>query len=228
MWLLIYLLLLVVLVKSSVLYGRAFLLLLYGGFMHIFYIHGFLSGPNATKANLLKDYVASLGDEKLYFDALSFSDIPQHGFKNIIDKLDLFTAEYPNEEIALVGSSLGGFYATLLCERYGCRCVLLNPCIHPQDYFIKLAGPHYNEHTQCHFAVDEAMLEFLTALDKSIKLRCDLIEVYLGSQDEVLDYHKALNFYRDCTIHFIEGEDHAFTHDFKALMPKIVSYLTAN
>ena len=196
--------------------------------MHIFYIHGFLSGPLAVKARLLAQYVEDLKDENVSFQALSFSDVPQLGLPEIISTIDEFVSSHLQEPIGLIGSSLGGFYATLLCSRYQCKSVLLNPCIHPQDYFVKLAGPHYNENTKCHFEVDEAMLEFLTAQDKSIELQPDLIEVYLGSEDEVLDYHKALDFYSQCKIHFIEGEDHAFTHDFKSLMPAIVDYLHSN
>lgn len=193
--------------------------------MHIFYIHGFLSGPNAIKANLLRKYVESLQEEQLVFKALSFSDIPQQGFYEIVKELDDFVALHPNEPMALIGSSLGGFYATLLCARYRCKCVLLNPCVHPQDYFVKLAGPQYNNNTDCHFEVDQAMLDFMKEQDQSLEIRNEFIQVYLGTKDEVLDYRKSLIFYANCDIKIVLGEDHAFTNDFSDLIPQIMFFI---
>lgn len=193
--------------------------------MHIFYIHGFLSGPNAVKATLLRNYVESLSDKQIVFHALSFNDIPQIGFKEITDKIDAFICEHPKEKIALIGSSLGGFYATLLCSRYRCKSVLLNPCVHPQDYFVNLAGPQYNSNTDCHFEVDQHMLDFMKEQDCALQLRPEFMQVYLGTQDEVLDYRKALMFYANSDIKVIAGEDHAFSHDFKALIPQIMAFI---
>ena len=194
--------------------------------MHIFYIHGFLSGPNAMKATLLDQYIKGLSDEHLVFEALSFSDIPQIGFGQIVSKIDDFVSKNPQESIALIGSSLGGFYVSLLCARYRCKSVLLNPCVHPQDYFVHLSGPQYNSNTDCHFEVDQKMLDFMTEQDHNMVVRDEFMQVYLGTQDEVLDYRKSLVFYANCDILVVPGEDHAFSHNFKALIPSIMDFIT--
>ena len=98
--------------------------------MQIAYIHGFLSGSQAVKSRILKQYLA-VHHPHIGFLAPDFPDTPQEAYEELCS----FTRralEYG--ELALVGSSMGGFMSTLLSIKFKVRAVLLNPCIHPQDY----------------------------------------------------------------------------------------------
>lgn len=196
---------------------------------HIFYIHGFLSGPTAAKATALKNYIQEHHlEHEFSFAAPDFPDTPQEAFQTLNEYFDNFVKEHPNEPMVLVGSSMGGFFSTLLGAKYACPMVLLNPCVHPQDYFEDLIGPQYNESTDRHFELKPEMLVYLKELDEATVIREDLTTVFLGDCDEVLDYRKSMIFYNCCDIRLIKGEDHAFTHDFKALIPQILDFARDN
>ena len=112
---------------------------------------------------------------------------------------------------ALIGSSLGGYYATWLAERYGCRAALLNPAVLPAD---DLAG-YVGEHTMYHSSEPfEWRVEYLHELQA---LRVDQItrpERYLllaATGDEVLDWHQMRDHYAGAQQHIIDGSDHAIS-----------------
>lgn len=197
--------------------------------LRLFYIHGFLSGPNAQKAHALRDYIQE--HEKgadIYFDAPDFADTPQEAFATLCDLFAREKAEHPQDNIVLVGSSMGGFFSTLLSQRYGFKAVLLNPCIHPQLYFKHLIGPQFNPVTERHFELTDDMLPFLKELDEAIEVRPEFLKVYLGTADEVLDYRKAFLKYNTCDIEIVPSGDHAFTTTFKALIPSILEFARSN
>lgn len=194
--------------------------------MHLFYIHGFLSGPQAAKATMLKNYVKEHDlSHKITVEGLDFPDTPFEAFTTLNKLLDDFVANNPDEKFALVGSSMGGFMSTLLCAKYRCKTVLLNPCVHPQDYFDKLIGPQFNSATGRHFELTSDMIPYLKELDESTVVRPEFIKVYLGGADEVLDYRKGMLLYNTCDITYIHNEDHAFTKDFKTLIPHILDFV---
>ena len=109
---------------------------------HLFYIHGFLSGPNAVKATMLKEYLKenNLGAS---FDMHSpdYPDPPEEAYNYLCGYFDRVFEEYKSDEVCLIGSSMGGFFSTLMAQRHGCKAVLLNPCVHPQNYFKALIQP---------------------------------------------------------------------------------------
>lgn len=194
--------------------------------MHLFYVHGFLSGPNAAKATALKQYVKEHNLESQFVvEGLDFPDTPKEAFDTLVKLLEDFKKAHPHEKFALVGSSMGGFMSTLLAQRFCCKTVLLNPCVHPQDYFDKLIGPQYNSATERHFELTPDMIPYLKSLDESTIVRPDLLKVYLGGKDEVLDYRKSFLLYNTCDITFVKEEDHAFTKNFKALIPQILEFV---
>lgn len=197
--------------------------------MRVYYIHGFLSGSQAAKAHKLENFIVSHQDQYPNFDfyAPDFADTPYEAYQYLMDFFAQEQQKYGTEQICLVGSSMGGFFSSLLSNHYGFKAVLLNPCVHPQDYFVNLIGPQYNETTDRHFVLTDDMLPFLEQLDSKVKADPKLFKIYLGNQDEVLDYTKSLKVFTDCEIVIIDGEDHAFTHDFDALIPSILDFFIA-
>lgn len=196
--------------------------------LRLFYIHGFLSGPNAAKAHALENYINQHQlTEHIYFHAPDFSDTPQEAFTYLCDFFAKEKAEHPEDNIVLVGSSMGGFFSTLLSQRFNLKAALLNPCVHPQMYFKALIGPQYNPLTKRHFELTDDMLPYLKSLDESIVVRPEMVKIFLGTADEVLDYRKSLLLFNACDIEMVEGGDHAFTKTFEPLIPKILSFAQA-
>lgn len=188
--------------------------------MIIAYIHGFLSGPNAIKATILKNYLYPL--TQYQFVAPSFPDTPAEAFDSLISYFDKLKER--SDDICLVGSSMGGFFATALQCRFGFKVALLNPCVHPQDYFSNLIGNHYNELTDTHFELKPQMLDFLLCLDnKNRSYIKDKTFVLLQEGDEVLDYKKAVDFYDGCKISISAGGCHTF-ENFVNVIPDILEF----
>ena len=189
--------------------------------MHICYIHGFLSGSAAVKSTILKNYIKESRPD-LTFSAPDFPDTPKEAHDALIAYFEDLTKKYP--KIGLVGSSMGGFFSTLLSGVFGFRTVLLNPCVHPQDYFQNLIGDHVNTVTGERFTLKPQMLDTLKALDASIAFNPCKIKVYLQDGDEVLDYKKSLSFYNKSEIVLMHGGCHAFT-DFIDIVPEALAFL---
>ena len=191
--------------------------------MHICYIHGFLSGPNAVKSTILKNYIKE-HHPTLNFIAPDFPDTPKEAYLSLINFFDGLQKKDP--DIALVGSSMGGFFATFLSGKYGFKAVLVNPCVHPQDYFKDLIGEHVNEVTGTKFILRPEMIETLQLLDKNLKFNPQNLKVFLQEGDEVLDYKKAQNFYAQSAVTILQGGCHAFS-DFETILPEVISFLTS-
>ena len=196
--------------------------------MLLCYVHGFLSGPTATKAKALRAYVQEHeAGSGISFEALDYPDTPREAYASLQEQLGSWRREHPYEELVLVGSSMGGFLSTLLSAQFVCKAVLLNPCTHPQNYFVKLIGPQFNAMTERKFELTPDMMPYLHSLDDATVIRPDLLKVYLGGQDEVLDYRMSMLRYSGCDISFVPYEDHAFTRNFAALIPEIMAFAKA-
>lgn len=187
--------------------------------MLIAYIHGFLSGPNAEKATIMKRYVKEHCPDDT-FEAADFPDTP----KEAAMALDSFVRARLDKELFLIGSSMGGFFCTLLQSRFGVRCALINPCVHPQEYFDSLVGPQHNDFTDRDFVLEPHMIEDLKALDKETShfIPSQTI-VYLQTGDEVLDYTRSQAFYRGALINVKQGGCHRY-ENFESICPEIISF----
>ncbi len=189
--------------------------------MRIVYLHGFLSGSQAVKARQLQ---AHLQDKAGFsFTAPDFSDTPAEAQRDLNAFFTSFRAQSA-EPFGVFGSSMGGFFATLFAEKFDFKAVLLNPCVHPQEYFQQLTGPHYNPYNDHHFELRPEMLDDLLLMDQSIVVDPRRFAVFLQSGDEVLDYTKALSFYAGASIELQPGGCHSFDN-FPAIIDRALSFL---
>ncbi len=93
---------------------------------HVLYLHGFRSSPKSAKAQIMAAWMqAHRPDVQWWCPQLPPS--PEQALALVDERLE----SWPRAGMAVIGSSLGGFYATVLAERIGCRAVLLNPAINP-------------------------------------------------------------------------------------------------
>jgi hypothetical protein len=127
----------------------------------IVYLHGFRSSPDSRKATMLCDALTERGRAGEYLcPALAASPA-----RAIDDVLQLVRKEAP-DQLALIGSSLGGYYATWLAEKLGCRAVLLNPAIRPQDDLARFLGEQPVYFSEATIDFRREYLEELDDLDK--------------------------------------------------------------
>ncbi len=114
------------------------------------------------------------------------------------------------EEVTLVGSSLGGFYATWLTEHLGCRSVLVNPAITPHEGLRAYLGPQKNLYTGQPYEFTESHLAQLEALYLQRPRRIDRYLLIHTTGDELLDWRVAVARYEGCRQIIIAGSDHGF------------------
>jgi predicted esterase YcpF (UPF0227 family) len=165
----------------------------------LIYLHGFNSSPASSKAQLLQ---ARPGANDFLAPALPPAPAAAASL------LRRLASEHP--QAALIGSSLGGYYATWLAESYGLRAVLLNPAVRPYDLLANEVGVQTNFHTGEQYQFTLQHLAELRALEvDAITPERYLLMVETG--DEVLDYRDAVARYQGARQHVIEGGDHGFS-----------------
>ena len=113
----------------------------------------------------------------------------------------------PGADLTLVGSSLGGFYATVTAERLGCRAALVNPAVHPHRHFERYLGPQKNLYTGEEFVLTQDHVEDLRAADPPAITRPERYWLFVETADEVLDYREAVAYYEamyDASIRYLD------------------------
>lgn len=171
----------------------------------ILYIHGFNSSPASQKSRQLRERLASLGREA-EFACPALPDRPSRA----IELLEREVARVPASEVTLVGSSLGGFYATWLTEKLGVRSVLVNPAITPHEGLRAYLGPQKNLYTGEAYELTEQHLAELAALHVARPVRLDRYLLMHTTGDELLDWRIAVEHYKGCATVVVQGSDHGF------------------
>lgn len=167
------------------------------------YIHGFNSSPASSKARLLHERLMTLGTAHEFL-APALPHSPAAAARLLED----LARAHP--QAALVGSSLGGFYATWLAERFALRAVLVNPAVRPYELLAGEVGRQKNFHTGEEYDFTAQHVVELRQLEvDSITAERYLLMVETG--DEVLDYRNAVEKYRGAQQRVIEGGDHGFS-----------------
>ena len=185
------------------------------------YHHGFRSSPASIKATQLRTYVEALPSPPLlHVPALHHR--PSVAMQGVTDWVE----RHAPGDVAFIGSSLGGFYATHLAERFGARAVMINPAVRPYDALASSLGVQTNLHTGEAFEVTREHMDELRALAVARITRAERYFLLVETGDEVLDFRQAVAFYAGARQYVRGGGDHTFT-DFEAQLPAIVRFAGA-
>lgn len=179
----------------------------------IVYLHGFNSSPASHKAKVFGRYLAERGLGGSYA-CPALPPLASEALRRIEPLL--------RERTCLVGSSLGGFYATWLAEQHELKAVLINPAIEPHVGLRAYLGPQQNLYTGERYELTEAHLREWQALyAPRVTPARYLLLVETG--DEVLDYRNAVARYAGCEQVVIEGGDHTL-QSFPRHLPRILRF----
>ena len=124
--------------------------------------------------------------------------------------------------LTLVGSSLGGYYATYLAEKYDLRAVLVNPAVVAPKSLAEYIGTQTNLYTGESFEFTAAHIAQLRALEAP-RITSERYLLMVETGDEVLDYRQAVSRYAGCEQMVLDGGDHSFTQ-FPELLPQLFEY----
>ena len=171
----------------------------------IVYLHGFRSSPASNKAQRLKAHMAVRGLGHLFrCEQLPVS--PRAAIA--LAESAIAAAATP---VTVVGSSLGGYYATHLAEKHRLRAVLINPAVVAHLSLAEFVGPQTNLYTGETFDFRPQHIEELRAIEVPRLSRPEDVLLLVEEGDETLDYRQAVAKYAGCRQVVLPGGDHSFT-----------------
>ena len=187
---------------------------------HLLYLHGFRSSPQSTKSRMVAQHMAKAHPDVTFW-CPQLAPSPREAMLRVTQGI----ANWPTASMAVMGSSLGGFYATWLAETRGCRAVVLNPAVFAARDLAKYVG----EHTSWHDASEKFVFkaQYVGELEA---LACTGLTqpanyfALIAKGDEVLDWREMTARYPGAHIKLLPGSDHAIS-DFADQMGDVFSFL---
>lgn len=187
----------------------------------ILYLHGFRSSPKSFKARVVGERMLELG----LSDRLLCPQLPASPKAAIALALKL-VEDVPAAQLSIVGSSLGGYYATYLAERLGCRAVLLNPAIVPLQDLDSHVGVSTQYHSDEPFEFKREYIDELRTFAVDRISRPERYFLLAATGDEVLDYRDMVAHYAGAKQHVIDGSDHAIG-EFRLYVDEVLDFCLA-
>jgi len=182
------------------------------------YLHGFRSSPASFKARCLQQYFAQRGEPQRFI-CPQLPPSPREAFA-LIKQL---VHDQSADEFAVVGSSLGGFYATAIAEATGCRAVLLNPAVWPARDLAKYIGEQTAWHSTDRFFFRPEFIDELQDLTVASITQPQRYFLMAATGDELLDWREMTARYAGANQQVIQGSDHGLS-DFEQYLDQVVSF----
>jgi len=184
----------------------------------ILYLHGFRSSPRSFKGRVIHQAMTDAGHaEELIFPQLPASP------KQAVQLALLLAERHAPHNLSIIGSSLGGFYATWLAERLGVRAVLLNPAVDPRKDLDSQVGMTTAWHSGEPFEFRPEYIDELAELKVGRITRPERYFLIAATGDEVLDYRDMVAHYAGARQHLIDGGDHAIS-DFPRHVGEVLAF----
>jgi predicted esterase YcpF (UPF0227 family) len=194
---------------------------------HLLYLHGFRSSPQSAKAQQVARRVAQRHPGVVWY-CPQLPPSPREAMRTV----SLRVAEWPRDRMAVVGSSLGGFYARWLALQTGCRAALLNPAAFPERDLARHIGEHSAWHDPAQrFYFQPEFVGELAELAHGIRLRLPAVPTtpnnlyaIVCQGDEVLDWREMRDFCTGGDVRLLPGGDHAIS-DFDTHIDDLFTFL---
>lgn len=187
---------------------------------HLLYLHGFRSSPQSAKARQVGARVAARHPEVTW----CCPQLPPSP-REAAALIESAIAGWPLDRLAVVGSSLGGFYATGLAARTGCRAVVLNPAVDPARDLARHIGEQSSWHSpEDRFFFRADYIDELKALEAGALPHPARLMAVVEKGDELLDWREMVGRYPGSVVRLVEGGDHALS-DFDDHIDAVFDFL---
>ena len=187
---------------------------------NLLYLHGFRSSPQSMKSRKVAARVAQEHPGVTWW-CPQLPPSPRDAMALCLDGI----ASWPREQMAVVGSSLGGFYATHIAELTACKAVLLNPAVAPARDLHRYIGEQTSWHDpQDRFFFKADYVDELKALAHGPVAHPERYFAVIAKGDEVLDWRQMTGRYPGARIKLLQGSDHALS-DFGDHIDEVFGFL---
>lgn len=187
---------------------------------YLLYLHGFNSSPLSSKARITFDHCVHLG----IADRIAVPELPHIPALAIAQMCEIIESQ--TLPVVLMGSSLGGYYATHLAERYGLKAVLINPAVNPAQLWHEHLGENRNYYSGRRYTITEEHVQQLRDIDTTQLAQAQNYMLLVQTGDETLDYRLAVDKYKSSTRIIQEGGSHSFDN-YAQMLPTIFQFLAA-
>ena len=187
---------------------------------HLLYLHGFRSSPQSAKARQMAERVAREHPGVTWW-CPQLPPSPAAAMALVMDGI----RNWPHDRAAVVGSSLGGFYARWMHAQLGCRVALLNPAIQPARDLAKYIGEQTTwQNPEERFFFEPGFVAELQTQQDAITLPLRDAFALIAMGDEVLDWREMVGGCVGAHIKLLTGSDHAIS-DFDAHIGELLQWL---
>ena len=190
---------------------------------HLLYLHGFRSSPQSTKAQAMAALVQRQ-PAPLHWWCPQLPPSPAAAMQLLRAGMAAWAVDGP-AHLAVMGSSLGGFYAAVLAQQVGCQAVLINPAAHPARDLARHIGAQTSWHDPAQaFFFEPHFIDELHTLGSGRITAPPQALALIATGDEVLDWREMAAFCAPAQLRLIEGSDHALS-DFDSHLPAVLDFL---
>ena len=187
---------------------------------HLLYLHGFRSSPRSAKAMQVARWMQAQHPGVTWW-CPQLPPSPALAMAQVMQGL----AGWPRQTLGVMGSSLGGFYATCVAQATGCRAVLLNPAVDPARDLAAYIGEHTTWQDPAErFFFEPRYVDELRVLTPAQITRSERYYALIAKGDEVLDWREMCGRYSGAHIRLLEGGDHALS-DFSDHIGEALGFL---
>ena len=189
----------------------------------VVYLHGFRSSPNSSKAVKTKKAIKahSTTDNPIHWYCPQLLASPKQSMDMVIE----YIQANPVDRLIVIGSSLGGFYANYLAERYQCKAVTLNPAVRAPRELAPHVGVMTAYDSDEPFDFRPEYIDELCALQVERLTRPENYFLIAAKGDELLDWKEMVDFYSGAQQLVLEGSDHGIS-EYSEYLPQVMRFIS--
>ena len=189
----------------------------------VVYLHGFRSSPNSSKAVKTKEAIKALStmSNPIHWYCPQLLASPKQSMDMVIE----YIKANPFDRLIVIGSSLGGFYANYLAERYQCKAVTLNPAVRAPRELAPHVGVMTAYDSDEPFDFRPEYIDELCALQVERLARPENYFLIAAKGDELLDWKEMVDFYSGAQQLVLEGSDHGIS-EYSEYLPQVMRFIS--
>lgn len=190
----------------------------------VVYLHGFRSSPNSSKAVKTKEAIKALStmSNPIHWYCPQLLASPKQSMDMVIE----YIQANPVDRLIVIGSSLGGFYANYLAERYQCKAVTLNPAVRAPRELAPHVGVMTAYDSDEPFDFRPEYIDELCALQVERLARPENYFLIAAKGDELLDWKEMVDFYSGAQQLVLEGSDHGIS-EYSEYLPQVMRFISS-